>query len=215
MSTVFGVNASPFVRKVRVALAEKNVAYDLVPTFPGDADPKFRAMSPLGKIPAFKDGERTLCDSSVILAYLERVHPTPALYPQDPYDFARALWFEEYGDSAVIQATGPKVFFEKIVAPLFFKRPTNQEVVDKAVKEEVPPLCDYLESQLTGDYFVGNRFSIADIGIASPFANYRHAGYDVDAGRWPKLAAFLKRVLGRPSFAACIEEERKTLGLAA
>jgi glutathione S-transferase len=215
MSTVFGVNASPFVRKVRVALAEKNIAYDLAPVFPGDNDADFRKMSPLGKIPAFKDGERTLADSSVICAYLERVHPTPALYPQDPYDFARALWFEEYGDSALIQATGPKVFFEKIVAPMFFKRPTNQEIVDKAVKEEVPPICDYLESQLTGDFFVGNRFSIADIGIASPFANYQHAGYGVDAARWPKLAAFVKRVLGRPSFAACIEEERKTLGLAA
>ena len=92
MATVFGVSPSPFVRKVRVVLAEKNVPYELAPVFPGDADAKFRAMSPLGKIPAFKDGERTLCDSSIICSYLERVHPTPALYPQDPYDCARALW---------------------------------------------------------------------------------------------------------------------------
>jgi glutathione S-transferase len=166
-------------------------------------------------VPAFKDGERGLSDSSVICAYLERVHPTPPLYPQDPYDYARALWFEEYGDSALIQVIGAKVFFEKFVAPLLQKRPTNQETIDKAVAEEVPPLCEYLEGQLTGDYFVGNRFSIADIGIASPFANYQHAGQSVDAGRFPKLAAFLKRVLGRPSFAKCLEEERKTLGLAA
>jgi glutathione S-transferase len=215
MAIVFGVNASPFVRKVRVTLAEKNVPYELKSVFPGDKDPAFRKMSPLGKIPAFTDGERTLSDSSVICAYLERVHPTPALYPTDPYDYARALWFEEYGDSALVQATGPKVFFEKIVAPMFFKRPTNQEVVDKAVQEEVPPICEYLEGQLTGDFFVGNRFSIADIGIASPFANYQHAGCRVDAGRFPKLAAFVKRILGRPSFAACLEDERKLLGLAA
>jgi len=215
MSIVFGLNASPFVRKVRVALAEKNIPYELKPVFPGDADPAFRKMSPTGKIPAFKDGERTLADSSVICAYLERAHPTPALYPQDPYDYARALWFEEYGDSALIGVVGAKVFFEKFVAPFFLKRPTNQEVVDKAVSEEVPVLCEYLEGQLTGDFFVGKQLSIADIGIASPFANYRHAGYEVDAARFPKLAAFLKRVHARPSFAACLEEERKTLGLAA
>jgi glutathione S-transferase len=213
MSIVFGVSASPFVRKVRVTLAEKNVPYELKPVFPGDNDPAYRKMSPLGKIPAFKDGERTLSDSSVICAYLERVHPTPALYPSDPYDYARALWFEEYGDSAVVQATGPKVFFEKIVAPAFFKRPTNQEIVDKAVAEEVPPICEYLEGQLTGDYFVGNRFSIADIGIASPLANYQLAGYGVDAQRFPKLAAFVKRILSRSSFAACLEDDRKLLGL--
>ena len=215
MSIVFGVSPSPFVRKVRVALAEKNIAYEFKPVFPGDNDPAFRKMSPLGKIPAFKDGEHTLSDSSVICAYLERVHPTPALYPTDPYDYARALWFEEYGDSALVQVTGPKVFFEKIVAPMFFKRATNQEVVDKAVQGEVPPICEYLESQLTGDFFVGNRLSIADIAIASPFANYQHAGYAVDAKRFPKLAAFVKRMLGRPSFAACLEEDRKMLGLAA
>lgn len=213
MPIVFGVDASPFVRKVRVALAEKNVPYELKPVFPGDADPAFRAMSPLGKIPAFKDGERTLSDSSIICAYLERVHPTPPLYPSDPYEYARALWFEEYGDSALIQVTGPKVFFEKIVAPRFFNRPSNQETIDKAVNEEIPPICDYLEGQLTGDYFVADRFTIADIGIASPFGNFRHAGYDVDKTRWPKLRAFLDRILGRPSFKACIEGERKTLGL--
>lgn len=216
MATVFGVSPSPFVRKVRVVLAEKNIPYELAPVFPGDADPKYRAMSPLGKIPAFKDGERTLCDSSIICSYLERVHPTPALYPQDPYEYARALWYEEYGDTAVVQVVGPKIFFEKIVNPGFFKKPTNQEVVDKAVKEEVPPLCDYVEGQLgNGDFLVGNKFSIADIGMASPFANFQHAGYKVDAKRWPKLSAFLDRILGRPSFQACLAEERQMLGIAA
>ncbi len=66
MAIVFGVSPSPFVRKVRVTLAEKNVPYELKPVFPGDNDPAYRKMSPLGKIPAFKDGERALSDSSVI-----------------------------------------------------------------------------------------------------------------------------------------------------
>ena len=80
---------------------------------------------------------------------------------------------------------------------------------------EVPPLCEYLEAQLTGDYFVGNRLTIADIAVASPFVNYGHAGYQVDAGRFPKLAAFVKRIHARPSFQSCLGDERKLLGLAA
>ena len=42
---------------------------------------------------------RPSADSSVICAYLERIHPMPALYPMDPVEYAKALWFEEYGDS--------------------------------------------------------------------------------------------------------------------
>jgi len=50
MPTVLGASVSPFVRKVRVALAEKKIPYDLVPVFPGGTDEDFRKLSPLGKI---------------------------------------------------------------------------------------------------------------------------------------------------------------------
>ena len=95
MLEVHGANASPFVRKVRVVLAEKKVPYELKPIFPFGPNPEFRKISPLGKIPALVDGERSLADSSVICAYIERKHPEPSLYPSDPYEYARALWFEE------------------------------------------------------------------------------------------------------------------------
>ena len=72
MPTVLGVNLSPFVRKVRVALAEKGVPYDLVPVFPQAADEEFRKISPLGKVPALRDGDKGFSDSSVINLYLER-----------------------------------------------------------------------------------------------------------------------------------------------
>ena len=62
------------------------------------------------------------------------------------------------------------------------------------------------------EYFVGNRLSIADISVASPFVNLRHAGYPPDAKQFPKLAAFVERMHSRPSFKACIEEERAVFG---
>ena len=93
--TVLGGNVSPFVRKVRVVLAEKGVDYELESINPFAAPDNLREISPLGKIPAFRDGDRTLADSSVICAYIERTHPSPALYPTDAYDYARTLWLEE------------------------------------------------------------------------------------------------------------------------
>jgi glutathione S-transferase len=207
MPTVMGVNASPFVRKVRVALAEKGIAYDLEPVIPFNVSAEFKKLSPLGKIPVYRDGAVTLPDSSVICAYLERVKPQPALYPSDPYEYGRALWFEEYADGGLVQVVGPKIFFERIIAPLFFNRATDDQVVQKAITEDLPPMLDYLESQLTGEWLVGKTFTIADISIGSQFVNLAHARVGVDASRWPKLAKYVERVHARPSFKALIDEE--------
>ena len=208
MPTVHGVNASPFVRKVRVFLAEKGIPYELEPVIPMNVSPEFRKLSPLGKVPAYTDGNVTLADSSVICAYVERVHPTPPLYPADPYEYARALWFEEYADGGLVAIIGPKIFFPLIIAPRFFNQQPDEAAVQKVVDEELPPYFNYLESQL-GDapMIVGTRFSIGDIGLGSQFVNLRHAGFGVDAKRWPKLARYVAGVHARPSFAALIEEE--------
>jgi len=216
MPTVYGISASPFVRKVRVVLAEKRVAYELEPIVPLNVPPEYRRISPLGKVPAFRDGERTLADSSVICAYLERTHPEPPLYPSDPYAHARALWFEEYGDTALAETLTGAIFFQRIVAPRFLGRATDEAVVDAATKNRVPPLFDYLESQLGGgDFLAGTGFSIGDIAVATHFVNARYAGFRVDARRWPELARYVGRILARASFRTLIEEEESMLGQAA
>jgi len=212
MPTVHGVSASPFVRKVRVALAEKKVAYDLNPVFPGAQDEVFRKLSPLGKVPAYEENGKGFSDSSVILLYLEKKHPQPALLPSDPYEYARALWFEEYADSAVVNVFGPKIFAERVLAKRFFNREPNLEQANKAVAEEVPPICAYLEGQLSGDYLAGNQFSIGDIGVCSQFVNLFYAGVQIDTKAFPKLARYVARVHERPSFKSCIAEEKALFG---
>ena len=210
MPTVYGIALSPFVRKVRVALAEKGVAYEVDPVIPVNVSPEYRKISPLGKVPAYRDGDTTLADSSVIIAYLDRTKPSPALYPSDPYDYARALWFEEYADGGLAGIIGPKIFFQKVVGPKFFNQPTDEAVVKKALEEELPPMFDYLESQLdAGDTtLVGKQFTVGDIGVGSQFVNFFHAGYGIDTKRWPKLAAYLAALHERPSFRTLLSEER-------
>jgi glutathione S-transferase len=72
------------VRKVRVVLAERGVPYDHEPVMPGNPDPEYRKMSPLGKIPAWRDGDRALSDSSVICQYLAHagVHVDGTRWPK-------------------------------------------------------------------------------------------------------------------------------------
>ncbi|HEX2485706.1 MAG TPA: glutathione S-transferase family protein [Myxococcota bacterium] len=214
---VLGGNVSPFVRKVRVALAEKGLDYRLEPVNPFAPPAGWREVSPLGKIPALRDGERVINDSSVICAYLERRFPEPALYPSEPYEYARTLWFEEFADGGMIPTAGPKVFRALVLKPLLTGKdapdPADEAAADKCVAEELPPFWDYLEREL-GDreFLVGGRLTIADIAVASPFVNLRHAGVAPERKRWPRLRAFLDRLHGRPSFAKLIADETPTFG---
>jgi glutathione S-transferase len=208
--TLYGAPISPFVRKVRILLDEKRVPYSLEPVVPFPPTPQLLEMSPLGKIPALRDGDRTLPDSSVICAYLERKFPEPALLPKDDFEYARALWFEEYADGGMFPQIGPGVFMPLVVNPMI-GRPRDPETAQKTVANELPRLFDYLEGELKGDYLVGNALSIGDIAVASQFVNLRHCSVKPDAARWPKLAAYVERIHSRPTFQAAIQQEEKLL----
>lgn len=216
MSVLHGVSASPFVRKVRVALQEKGLPYELDPVMPFNVSAEYKKMSPLGKVPCFTPKEGVhIPDSSVIIAYLERTHPDKALYPENPEDYARALFIEEYGDSVLAAAIGT-VFFNRIVGPMFMGQKTDEAAIKTALEQTLPPLLAWLDEQIEGkEFFVGGKLSVADIAIASPFVNFMHAGEAVDGAKYPHLAAFLERMHNRPSFKSVIEEERALFGQAA
>jgi len=209
MGVLHGAIVSPFVRKVRVALAEKGIAYDSDPVVPFGVSDEYKKMSPLGKIPCYTPHDGChIPDSSVIIAYLERKHSDKPLYPSNPEDFARALFLEEYGDSVLVGALGT-VFFNRIVGPMFLDQQPDEAAIKNAIENELPPLLEWLEEQIgDNEFLVGDKFSVADIGITSPFVNFGLAGESIDASKYPKLAAYLERNLARPSFKACVDEEK-------
>ena len=205
---VYGSSLSPFVRKVLAFAAEKGIEVELVPARVQDQNPDFRAASPFGKMPALADGDYRLADSSAIVHYLEARQPEPALIPSEARALGRTIWFDEFADT-VLFGCGQKMFFNRIVAPRFLGRAGNEEAAEAAEREELPPILDYLESVVPGEtgFLVGDRFTLADISVASPFANLAHLGVDVDKARWPRTRAYVQRMLARPSFAPLVERE--------
>lgn len=208
MPLLHGVNLSPFVRKVRIALAIKGIEYESVPVMPMGVSDEYKKKSPLGKIPCWEDGDFTLPDSSCIIAYLEKAHPQPALYPSDAKQFGRALWFEEYADSKLADSVGG-VFFNRLVKAKVLKQPVDEDRVRQVIEVELPAHFDYFETQApdSGDAIVGGRFSVADIALGSQFANLRLTGVVVDPARWPKLAAYVDAVHASPAFKSVLEED--------
>jgi glutathione S-transferase len=209
---VHGNSLSPFVRKVMVFAAEKGVALANKPTGIGPKSPEFLAMSPFGKIPAFEDGDYTLCDSSAIVQYIEAKHPEHPLIPAEAKARGRTIWYDEYADTIFVGQLG-MIFFHRVVAPMM-KMPNDLAAADKMEAEQLPVQLAYLESVIpTSGFLVEDRLTLADIAVASPFANMAYAGVKLDAGAYPKVAAYIAGIHARPSFAAIIAAERKMLGL--
>ena len=98
---IIGGPASPYVRKVLAALRIKGIDFTIDPIVPFFGDDSFSALSPLRRIPVYIDDYVTLCDSSVILQYLEDRWPAKSLYPADIALRAKARWLEEYADTRV------------------------------------------------------------------------------------------------------------------
>lgn len=211
MMILHGASASPFVRKVLVALAIKELPYEQIQQMPFTRDLEYQKINPLGKIPTLQDGDLTVCDSTVICEYLEDTHPQPPLYPTSAADKARARWYEELGGSRVAELAAG-IFFQSFMRPMVLKQETDEELVEKIINKQLPPILDYLESQVPAEGFLFGQFFMADMSLMSPFVNAGYAGYEVDAGRWPAFAEFIARVQAHPPVKKVLTEEAAAMG---
>ncbi len=206
---IYGSSVSPFVRKTIAFATEKGIDFKVKSENPGSQDPEFRQASPFGKIPGFRDGDYTLSDSSAIIAYLEALKPDPVLIPVEPRARGKTIWWDEFADTILLGA-GNRIFFNRIVLPKFRGQPGDLAVADKAEREELPPILDYLEQAIpSSGWMVEDRLTLADLAVATGFANLRYAGCPVQSSKHPRLTAYVEKILSRPSFAGSLAREAK------
>ncbi|MEP9316291.1 glutathione S-transferase family protein [Pseudomonas sp. LABIM340] len=205
---VFGAPLSPFVRKVRLFAAEKGFDYQLENVNPFNQPDWYRELNPLRRVPAIRDGDFTLADSSVICHYLEDRDPQRApLCGAGAESRARINWLEKYADYELAPLTTFTVFRNRLLKPLMGKV-CDEVAVKGAMQEKLPEHFDYLEKCLgEQQWFVDDRFSLADIAIACQLVNLRHGEEELDAQRWPKLAAHFERTLARPALTEIVQGE--------
>lgn len=175
---LYGNSLSPFVRKVLAYAAEKGLTLETKSGGMGAGGAEFEDVSPFRLMPAFRDpgakadgSDFKICDSTAIIAYLEAKYPEPNLIPLTPAARARTIWFEEFGDT-IVMGCGRKMFFNRLVGPRFLGIEGDQAVADAAERDELPPILDYLEKTIPDSGFlVEDRLTLADLAVASPFAN--------------------------------------------
>lgn len=205
---LWGVKASPYVQKVMVALAEKNLDYEHRQILPksllilrNEVMPEeFERLSPLGKIPVLQMGDWGIADSAVITTFLDRQFPSDQkLYPDNPKEYAKALWFERYADTTLTDVIYKKIFFQKVIKPALLNQPADLSIVEKAISIELPPLLTYLNRELEKNKWLADqRFSIADIAVVVQLVALKKAGVSLDD--WKNLDKYLKNVTQQPSF---------------
>jgi glutathione S-transferase len=111
MLTLCGFAASNYYNKVKLALLEKGVPFEEELAWVGQTDP---AASPLGKVPYLKTDDGALCESTVMLEYIEARYPAHPLLPADPFAAAKVrelLRFLELHLELVARNLYPEAFF--------------------------------------------------------------------------------------------------------
>jgi len=207
---IYGVPISPYVRKACVALELKGLEYEREDVFPGTRTPEYLAISPLGKIPAFEDGDLVMCDSNVIVEYLEERYPEIPIRPEGIAERAKARWLEEYG-SVLFDPCARAIFMEQMTKPFTTGEAPDPGVVKNGIDNLVPPVFDYVESQLPSEGFLFGEMRIADVALVSPIINATYTDFEVDGDRWPKLRVHLELVKTHPAVVKCMQAEEPVI----
>lgn len=207
--TLYGAILSPFVRKIRMQLAEQSIAHEHVIVAPFSQPDWYLDISPLGRIPAIQDGDMTLADSSVIAQYLHETYGGPSLYGESPAEAARVRWLEKYADYELAPYATFTVFAQRFLEPLKGGL-TDEQAVATALSDHLPPMLDYLNRELNGKaFFLGERMSMADIAVTSQLINMAHVGELIDEDRWPCLSSLLARMTARSSLSSLLPSEHQ------
>jgi glutathione S-transferase/RNA polymerase-associated protein len=204
---------SPYAQKVKIALAEKGVPFEAVlpaAIGSGAVAGEFAAANPRGEVPVLVDGDVTLFDSSVIVAYVEERWPEPPLLPATPAERARVRTLEEVMD------THYEAINWGLAEVLAFGRAQGElaaRLVARAA-QQTAALQAWLEAHLAGRRWLnGAEFGMGDLCVA-PFVN-GSVGFGNRPRPGTRLADWLARVNERPSVAAAAQAAARAAAEAA
>ena len=203
MLKLCGFSASNYYNKVKLALLEKGIPFEEELAWVGETDV---TASPLGKVPYLKTDEGTLCESTVILEYLESRFPQPPLLPADPFAAAKVrelLRFMELHLELVARNLYPEAFFGGKVSDAAKEKVGQQ--LDKNV-------AAFARLATFSPFVGGAEFTLADVAAAVHLPLVSGASkiiYGKDVMADLPVRDYLKRIGERPAVQK-VNADRKT-----
>lgn len=188
---------SPYARKVRIALAEKGIPFELVTEVPWNDDTETPAHNPLEKLPVLiLDDGQTVYESDFILEWLEHYHPQPPMLPDDPELRLAARRLEVLADGVCDAFV--LWFFESFRPEAHRSQPWQ----DRQYRKIAGGLAEIDRLVPTkAEFCVGDRFGLGDIAVGTvlDYLTTRMPSLDWRTA-YPDLAARLEILSRRPSF---------------
>ncbi|MCG2595087.1 glutathione S-transferase family protein [Ramlibacter sp. XY19] len=161
--TLHGSLISNYYNKAKMALLEKGLPFEEQKVDLKDKGEGVLSASPLGKIPFLTTPQGCLCESQVILDYLEAVAPQPALLPADPFAAAKVRELVTFLDWHLEMAT------RQLYGAAFFGAPALSEANAARIRREIEQRIAGLKRLLKmAPYAAGETFTMAD---CAAFAN--------------------------------------------
>lgn len=190
---LYGSLTSPYVRKVRVLLAEKKIEHEFVESIPAIDNTELAAANPLGKVPALQmDNGEWLIDSGLHVQYIDSL-PGEQFIPDDDSRWTVLNWHEL--GSGICDA---------VVARMLEGRRTPECQNAEGIKKQelkVERALQYAEDRIgDNDFLVGSRLTLADISLGVALA-YTDLRYPHDwRSNYPNTASWFEIISQRDAF---------------
>ena len=181
MLTLCGFSLSNYYNKAKLALLEKGIPFNEELVMTGSREDAVLDCTPLGKVPFLRTDAGTLCESQVIVDYLEAAYPAVPLTPADPFAAAKLRELCTFIDLHL------ELVARELYAQAFFGGTVSQEVQDSVRKRLTKNIAGFKRLAKFSPYVGGDSFSIADCAAYVSL---------------PLVAASTKKVLGEDLLAA-------------
>jgi glutathione S-transferase len=189
MLTFYYHPLSPVARRVWIALLEKDIPVESeIVNLKGEQfRPEFLAVNPFHHVPVIVDDGLRVLESLAILDYLEAKYPNPSLMPQTP---------EAIAQMRMVQMVTANELTPKLPALTIASESSEPDV---ETLQQVHTIFGFLAEQLgTGDYFGGDRLSLADVTLGAAMPLLHRLGVSFEAH--PTLATWFERIVVRESW---------------
>lgn len=207
MITLCGMTLSNYYNKVKLVLLEKGIPFteEQVKTF--SSDEAVLAASPLGKIPFIRVDGQTLCESQVIVEYLEARWPTPALLPADPLAAAKVRELVVFVESHL------ELVARELYAQAFFGGSVSENTQARVRKQLEKNITGFKRLARLAPYLAGDSFTLADCAgwVSLPLvgmATQAVLGQDLLVAAGIDWKPYVRLIGERPS-AARVSADRK------
>jgi glutathione S-transferase len=196
---LIGAVTSPYVRKVRIVMAEKKLDYQFVTEDVWAADTSITQSNPLGKVPCLvMEGGEALFDSRVIVEYVDTLSPVGKLIPPTGRERAEVKTWEALADGVLDAA-----ILARLEASWAGRKDSERSTawIDRQLKKIHDSLAAMERALQDRQYCTGTHMSLADIavGCALGYLDFRFAHIDWRSEH-ANLAQLYERLAQRQSF---------------